>query len=158
MDVLDVSKTISLLNLSSIPLFNGGMYHFKNDAVAAEVFRKARELMRDYKQLGIGGCVLDEPIFAIALASFGIKAVPDDKGLTMRTPYKMIGAINVDVLKGFASFNKAGQQVSPAIVHFAGNACSFEYKREELKLDLANKFPSSNTGTISLLVNLLFSC
>ena len=94
MDLMDVSKTISLLNLNSIPVFNGGLYHFKSDDAAADVFRKAREVMRDYKQFDLGEKFFkEEPVFAIALASSGIDAVSDEKGLTMRTPYKMIGTI-----------------------------------------------------------------
>jgi hypothetical protein len=158
-NLMDISKTISLLNLNSIPLFNGGMYHFKNDDTAAEVFRKAREVATDYERFDLGEkFITEEPVFAIALASSGIDAVSDEMGLTMRTPYKMIGNINVDVLKGVASFNKNGRHVSPAIVHFAGNACPFEYKRERLKLDLASKLSVANHDKISFLVNLGFSC
>jgi hypothetical protein len=167
MGLMDVGRTMSLLNLTSVPAFNGGMYYFRNDSVANSVFRKSRELSAEYDRLGFedfNGEISrkpffsEEPVFAIALASSGIDAVVDADGLIMRTPYMMIGGITIDVLKGFARFNKAGQQVMPAIVHFAGSACAFEYRRERVKLALAHKLSLLGHDRISTVVNLAFSC
>ncbi len=157
-DILDVSDMISILGLSSLPVFNGGIYYYKNNAKAAQVFSEARRIEKDYESLGIGKfreSIADEPVFAIALALCGIEAVQDPQGLTMRTPLNMTGSLQIDVLKGYCQFIKEGQLVQPAIAHFCGSfAEGFYYHREKLKLDLL-QFNLACVGRLSLYSHLL---
>ncbi len=157
-DLLEISEAKSIFGVDSIPVFNGGLYYFNKSDKANEVFKQARIIMEDYKKLGIKsfrGGIADEPLFGLSLALCGIDAI-DDKGASMRSTIKMVGWLKVDVLKGICSFNKEGKRVNPAILHFADNTCLYEYKREQLKLTLVDKFPDADYETISLLSNLTF--
>ncbi|MGA9382052.1 MAG: hypothetical protein WBV73_25100 [Phormidium sp.] len=159
MDVMDVPQIMALFNLDSIPVFNGGLYYFKKNEAANKVFLKAREIGDNYEKIGLGnfrGGIADEPAFAIAIAMNRIRAISDEQGLTMRTPYNMTGSLKLDVLQGISSFIKEGQRVNPAIVHFCDNLCSFDYKREQVKLELVTKFKGLNYKIISFIVNLIF--
>lgn len=156
----DVAPIISRFKIDSISVFNGGLYYFKQTPLAREIFEKARELADRYDEIGLArlrGSRADEPVFAIALGLCGIQGI-EDGGLTMRTPIKMIGPMEIDVLKGFCRFNSNGQEVKPAIVHFCGNqAKGFYYRREKIKLYLARKNSYFNHQTISFCTNLIFS-
>lgn len=156
----DVPHILSLFNIDSITVFNGGLYYFKNNELASKVFEEARKIADKYDQIGLvrlRGTSNDEPIYSIASAVCGIPAI-DERGLVMRTPIKMIGNLEIDVLKGFCRLNSNGQQAQPAIMHFCGNqASSFHYRRETLKLYLLKKFPNLDRNTISDIVNLIFS-
>lgn len=155
----DVEKIISLFQLESLTMFNGGLYYFKNNKDTAEVFKKAREIAANYDEIGLvrlRGSSNEEPIYSIALAVCGINGI-EDRGLTMRTPINMIGSLEIDVLKGFCRFNSNGQIVEPAIMHFCGSQTSgFYYQREKLKLYLANQLPNINRHLIANQINLIF--
>jgi hypothetical protein len=156
-DILDIEKIISLLNLSSVPVFNGGIYYYKNNSEVAQVFSEARRIEKNYESLGIEkfrASVADEPVFAIALALTNIEAVTDEQGLTMRTPLNMTGSIHIDVLQGYCHFIKEGKLVQPAIAHFCGGfAEGFYYNRERLKLNLLQRMPHLNYQLISWVAN-----
>jgi len=156
----DVAKILSQFKIDSISTFNGGFYYFKNNEKAKKVFTEARKIADNYNQIGLAsvrGSSNDEPIYSIALAVCGISGV-DDRGLVMRTPVKMIGNLEIDVLKGFCRLNSNGKPAQPAIMHFCGNQSQgFYYRREQLKLYLAKKFPNLDRNIISTQVNLIFS-
>ncbi|HTE02438.1 MAG TPA: hypothetical protein VK668_24285 [Mucilaginibacter sp.] len=154
---MDVAEMCKKFSLPSIPLFNGGTYYFKNDAVATGIFNRARELKDDYLELGFKpfrGSINEEPLIAVAMALNQVEAV-DDRGFGMRTPIGMKGSLNVDVLNERCSFNKDGEIAEPAIMHFAGDfAYYFHYKRECAKLKALHKFPFIGKKLMSFLVNL----
>jgi hypothetical protein len=157
---MDVAEMCKKFGLASIPLFNGGTYYFNDKAIAAEIYNKARELAESYKALGFTefrGSINEEPLVAVAMAINNIEAV-DDKGIGMRTPIGLIGPLKIDVLNKKCSFNKEGEHVDPAIMHFAGSyADAFHYKREVAKLKMAHRFPFLNKKLISVIVNLTFN-
>ena len=89
----------------------------------------------------------------MALAKHGIEAL-DDGGTTMRTPIGMRGELDIDVLRGYCSFDKDGQYVSPRIMHFAGSwTRGFRYRRETLKLVLHRRLSFVPPTVISLVIN-----
>ena len=141
----DVASMCRRLGVDSIPRFNGGMYYFDDSDRARAVFHTARELMARYDELGLDpmarGFSSDEPVVAMALATHGIRAV-DDHGQTMRTPIGIRGPLDIDILRGYCRFNKAGTPVTPAIPHFADwRTRAFHYNREAAKLWLSGRLP-----------------
>ena len=152
----DVAQMTAAVGANSLPKFNGGLYYFDRSTVADTVFASARDLMRRYGELGLADHALghsDEPVLAMALAKHAIEAV-DDGGTTMRTPIGIRGDLDIDVLRGYCSFDKEGQQVKPRIVHFAGSwTRGFRYRRESLKLTLHRRLPFVPARMISAGVN-----
>ena len=157
---MNVAEMCKKFNLQSIPLFNGGTYYFNKSYVVADIYSKARELSASYCELGFiefRGSINEEPLISVAMAITGVDAV-DDNGAAMRTPIGLQGSLNIDVLNGKCGFNKQGEYVEPAILHFAGSyADAFHYKREVAKLKMANKLPALNKKVVSVIVNLSFN-
>lgn len=143
-----ISKLTEELGLSGgLPVFNSGALYWRKGATAHRVFNTARQLIPRYAELGFGAfrqgfLVNDEPLIAIGMASAEQRPVPDD-GLLMRTPLQLEGRIQIDSLKGYCRFVKAGQVVQPACVHFCGPHARFGYyKREARKINLSWRHPS----------------
>jgi hypothetical protein len=154
---MDVAGICRKFNVPSIPLFNGGVYYFRKDAVTNNIYNTARQLKDQYADIGMEsfrGMLADEPLMAVALAINQVEAV-DDKGKAMRTPIGIQGALAIDVLNGVCSFNKDGEVVEPAIMHFAGDfAYYFHYKRECAKLKMFHLFPFLGRKLASMFINL----
>lgn len=152
----DVAEMAATVGSDSLPVFNGGLYYFDDSSVARSVFASGRELMERYEDLGLAEHSLghsDEPVVSMALAKHGIEAL-DDGGNAMRTPIGMRGQLDVDVLRGYCSFDKAGQRVTPRVMHFAGSwTRGFSYRRETLKLALHRGLPIVPGRAISVMVN-----
>jgi len=152
----DVAEMAATVGADSLPVFNGGLYYFDDSPVARSVFATGRDLMGRYEELGLAGHSLghsDEPVVSMALAKHGIEAL-DDGGNAMRTPIGIRGELNVDVLRGYCSFDKDGTQVTPRVMHFAGSwTRGFRYRRESLKLALHRGIPFVPGRAISLMVN-----
>lgn len=157
---MDVAEICKKFNLQSIPLFNGGVYYFKKNEVTTNIYNKARELYENYTGLNfvkIRESINEEPLIAVAMAINNIEAI-DDEGAAMRTPIGINGALTLDILNKKCYFNKAGVNVEPAILHFAGSfADGFHYKRETAKLSVANKYPMLNKKLISVIINLIYN-
>ncbi len=152
----DVAQMAAAVGASSLPKFNGGLYYFNRSVASEMVFASAREIVRSYEELGLADHALghsDEPVMAMALAKHGIEAL-DDGGTTMRTPIGIRGDLDIDVLRGYCSFDKDGQYVTPRIMHFAGSwTRGFRYRRETLKLALHRGLPFVPASVISRVVN-----
>jgi len=75
----------------------------------------------------------------------------------MRTPIGIRGPLRLDVLRGGCRFNKQGVVVEPTLVHFCGwRARGFHYRRERLKLRLANRTtlaPALISRAVDLIAN-----
>jgi len=157
---MDVAATCERFGLPSIPLFNGGTYYFNNKELAAAVYGNARRLMKEYKDIGFGefrGSINEEPLIAVSMALNNVEAV-DDKGIGMRTPIGIIGALTVDILNEVCSFNKEGDVVSPAILHFSGSySDAFHYRREAAKLKLMNSVPFLGKKTIAIMISIAYN-
>jgi hypothetical protein len=157
---MDVAAMCKRFNLPSIPLFNGGTYYFDKSDAALKIYNKARQLKENYTELGFSnfrGSINEEPLISVAMAINNIESV-DDKGSVMRTPIGINGPLKIDVLNKTCFFNKSGEDVSPAIMHFSGSyANAFHYKREGAKLKLAVHFPFVGNKIISFLVNMFYN-
>ena len=141
----DIDRVLRSIGREELPKFNGGIYYLRRSTVVSEVFETARALADRYEEIGLRawrGGINEEPVLAAALSVHGVRAV-DDGGRAMRTPIGMRGWLHVDVLRGSCRFNKAGVEVRPAIVHFAGPFASERdprggfYLRERDRLERA---------------------
>jgi hypothetical protein len=135
---LDVDFVLDHFELDYLPKFNGGTYYFRRCDQTSRFFAKARELLADSKNLRLAtfrqDSPADESLFSIAMALEGLHSTSmGAKG--MWTPASSRGAIELDVQRGWCSFEKEGHIVYPEIVHFASHyAYSFAYFRECVKL------------------------
>ncbi len=134
----DLERARSRFGVTEYPVFNGGVYYFEKSPKAQAVFEAARDFVDDYDALSMPrftGKMGDEPLVSLAMAIHGCRAVPDPEGLGMKTPVGIRGCFRISVLRGDCRFDKAGQNVRPAIVHFGG-AClgQYHYAREARKL------------------------
>ena len=157
---MDVAAMCNKFNLSSIPLFNGGTYYFKNSSTTTCIYDKARELKANYMENGFEifrGSINEEPLISVAMAINNTEAVEDD-GIGMRTPIGILGPLQIDVLNNKCRFNKEGEIVEPAIMHFSGAySAAFHYKRELAKLKAYNTVPFLGSTFISFIINLIFN-
>jgi len=94
----DVAMLCHRLDVSSIPKFNGGLYYLERGAASSSVFRRARELVASYDELGLvrlRGTPNDELVIASAMALHGLRAVPDD-GSFMSDPQACPGPMEIN--------------------------------------------------------------
>ncbi|MEJ8801769.1 hypothetical protein [Pontibacter sp. H249] len=147
------------LNIEYLLSFNGGVYYFKKNKIAEQVFNKAKTLVTSYDELGIDrhrGGINEEPLMSLAMGIFRMNSI-DDERLGMYTPVNLKGTINIDVLKGKCEFVKGDTLVSPAIMHFGGGYPeAFHYRRESRKIDLVYQFKLNRSFTSSL-VNIIYN-
>ena len=123
------------------PVFNGGLQYFKKSAQAEDVFRKAKQLFRDYDNLQLrrnNKRENDEPLISLAMAQAGLTAKGDSCLDVMFAPERPLFKLHINVLAGESWFYRCGRLVRPVIVHFVGtrDTC-YEYLREELRLEIA---------------------
>ncbi len=138
----DIPRFFKEFGIKSLPKFNGGIYWFRNCTEASNFFNLARNLLKDYRNLGfrdfhntIGPN--DEAIFATCMVLKNINML-EDEGRLMRTPVGMRGKLFIDSFGKGCKFNKNGINVYPAICHFSAQwSKTFEYNREAFKLALA---------------------
>ena len=120
----DVGKALRKVGGKRFPKFNGGVYFFRKNARAQEIFEEAEEMRARQKELGIldfdAAGPGEETLIGLAMAKLGMDECYDDAGRLMRTPLNATGPIHLDILRAECSFEKQGQQVEPAIVHFCG--------------------------------------
>lgn len=139
--------------------FNGGLYYFKKNKIAEQVFNQAKALLSKYDELGIDrhrGGINEEPMMSLAMGLCRMNCI-DDGRQGMYTPVGLKGTITIDVLKGKCEFIKSDRNVSPAIMHFGGGYPeAFHYRREAKKLHLVYRFKLNRSFT-SALVNITYN-
>lgn len=144
---MDVKSILDRYNLASLPKWNGGTYFFKKDIISRKVFDVSRSIFSKYSEIGLKSLgqmgINEEPIFAIACAVLGLKAIKDKHSIGMYTPLGLIGDFQIDIVTGKCVYNKNGVIVSPSIAHFCGSlSAQFHYSREVFKLRLlTSKYP-----------------
>ncbi|MDB5150379.1 MAG: hypothetical protein JWQ57_4399 [Mucilaginibacter sp.] len=145
----DIQTISNNFNVPHIPKFNGGLYYLEKGNKATEVYTTARELEKEYDELGfvrLRGRPNDEVLMALAMQLHGQIPIIDD-GTIMSDPQACPGGYKIDVIKGKRwLINPRAphrlhqswypfQKVSPAIVHFLGHYTQhYPYKREEYRL------------------------
>jgi hypothetical protein len=136
----NIKETIKQIDATWLPKFNSGMFLFKKDAIAKQIFDIAHGYLIHQNEKGMsvdffrGKMLPDEPFLAIALAKNNIKPV-EDYGRFSRTLINA-GKIRIDVIKRFAFFYKGSKFVFPFVVHFCGNFGNLFFLREKFKLFL----------------------
>ena len=127
----------SRVDRASYPGFNGGLLHFRRSATADAVFARARSLVASYDDLGLtrlpGGGINDEPLFSMAMAEVGCRAVENDDLEIFFGPH--LGPIEIDVLAGTCEIPRDGRVLRPMVCHFEGSDKDRPaYARERLRL------------------------
>jgi hypothetical protein len=135
---LNVDHALKELNLTAIPKFNGGTYYFERSSEASEFFTTARNILDNFKTLGL--CEFrrngpnDESVYALAMAIHKLGPTSMGPG-GMWTPVGYKGPLLLNALKGKCSFEKEEMQLFPEIIHFPGEYMyCFAYARERAKL------------------------
>jgi hypothetical protein len=166
----DVGSVCAHFGLPSIPKFNGGIYYLERGAKASAVYQRARELEKDYDDLGLvrlRHSPNDELLMAIAMALEGCSALPDD-GTILGDPLSCPLIGEVDVVRGLARLSNpphgdAGHNdsypvraIQPRVLHFLGNYTShssYRAARGTLELAQASGLPAS---IVSLFVTVFY--
>lgn len=117
----DISKVCERFKIKEMPKFNGGLYYFEKGEICTKVYRRARELEKQYDQIGLvrlRGRPNDELLMAIAMAENGLKAIKDD-GSIIADPQAYPGRMSLKILEGRA---KLTNPVPPSKHHVAWNS------------------------------------
>jgi hypothetical protein len=137
-EFVDVDRVLQHFGLRGLPKFNGGIYYFKQNAAASAVFETARGLIDRAGELGFrtfrGGGLADEALYSVAMALHGISLTDMAPG-GMWTPLNATSPLTIDSVRGTCSFAKAGERVTPDIMHFTSMTDSFPYLRESRRLE-----------------------
>jgi len=145
--IRDLREFLGRLGIPSLPVFNGGIYHFTRGPGSGEVFRLAREIFQRRDELGLlpfkAAGAADEPVYAAAMRLAGIEPLPWDGATIMGTALDCFeGLGSIDVVAGRSRFMKLGHNIAPAVIHFNMNAqFSPVYFRECFRLRLGPGFP-----------------
>ena len=122
----------------SYPSFNGGVYYFRKEPIAREVFERAQRFSTNYASLGLKrprGHANDELLISLAMASLGLRAQDDPGMVVMVAPEGPPYEIDIDVIAGRCRFQHRGHMVEPEIIHFVGPRDRIAaYSRERLAL------------------------
>lgn len=128
----------AIVDAPHYPAFNGGVYFFRQSAVARDVLARAAAYSADYDSLGLKrprGRHNDELLVSLAMASLGLRANDSRALRIMAMPDPADRTITIDVLRGHAAFTWKGARVEPEIVHFVGARDRLPlYRREQLVL------------------------
>jgi hypothetical protein len=140
---LDFSLVEKQTGLNELHGFNGGVYYVEKGTLSEAAFRKAREIVEQFRDYGIpefrDGEPNDEYVLALALAvcKCGLAKVSRQ---VMQIPLGLDGKLRLDVISGKVAFSVWGRHVNPAIVHFCGYFRDWPiYSRECLKLRVLEK-------------------
>lgn len=126
--------------IAAVPQFSGGFLYYERTERAQELIQEVMALASRYDELGLrrnGGHVVDEVCIALAMAKTGIgKVFPDSLNASM-TPWRAIGPVHLDVLRGECSFARKKPElevVRPMIYHSARAKWDTAYWRELRKV------------------------
>jgi len=124
-----------MFGISYVPRFNGGFYYFNKSEKAVQVFKKANELVGEFKRIGfylVHGFPDEEPIISVAIALCGLKPVPDSSNI-MFSPIGRGFWFKLSIPKRKISFKKYGIPVSPIILHCCADLCDSRHYRKAVR-------------------------
>jgi hypothetical protein len=136
-------------NLPHLPKFNGGLYYLENGPDAIEIYNSAREIEKNYDEIGfvkLRNRPNDEVIMALAMQIHSQTPIADDGGI-MSDPQACPGQYQINVINGKRwllnppfphPLHQAWypfEKVEPIIFHFLGSYTQeYPYKRETYRL------------------------
>jgi hypothetical protein len=145
----DVEKICKKFKVPHFPKFNGGIYYLEKGDNAIAVYTKARELEKEYDEIGfirLRNTPNDEVIMALAMQIHNQKVLLDD-GTILSDPQACQGGYEIDVIAGKCwLYNPPKphplhqewykfERVFPLIFHFLGDYTDhYPYKSEVYKL------------------------
>lgn len=145
----DIDRVMSQLNLKEIPKFSGGFLYYRRTEEAQQLIERIMDLQGRYDELGLqrnGGKVVDEVCISLAMAQSGIGTVVPDSRQYSLTPWRRMGPIHLDVLRGECRFMRSMPELElarPTIYHTAMAKWDFAYWREVKKLLRAYRYPQA---------------
>lgn len=163
----DVAVVCKKYNVGHLPKFNGGIYYLENGPIAAKVYKTARELEKQYDEIGfvrLRGRPNDEVLMALAMQLNNQQPINDD-GSILAEFVNFQSGIKSDLLKGKAELyndpihhnyqkNWPLTISKPLIVHFLGHHNQISpYIKEVslLKFTYYNKYPLIMARTLTWL-------
>lgn len=106
----------------SIPNINGGIYYFRKTDRAAAVFEEARSIFHRRDEIGLkpfkNSPINEEPAYALALVSTGVKMLPWDGDRVMDMTFDIEPGEEIDIRRPSARFRVHERSVDPIVVHF----------------------------------------
>jgi len=153
---IDIGSFTKKHQLPYVIIFNGGLYYFKSNSSAKQIFSTAKSLIDHYDTLGFDKHKLglnEEPLMSYAMAQHHETPYQDKGHKSMYTPIGIQSTFYMEALAGECRFKKYDQEVCPSVVHFSGHHTdTYFYHREVLKIKLYTNSKLSRK-VISTLVN-----
>jgi len=164
----DVAAICRRFNIPHLPKFNGGIYYLENGPEAVKVYNKARELEKQYDQIGfrrLRNRPNDEVLMALAMQLYNQKPVDDD-GTIMAEFVNFQSGIKSDLLSGTVElYNTPShpnyqpswhlQVAKPQIVHFLGHhnkLIPYIKEARQLKYIFEDKFSERKSRALTFTV------
>lgn len=128
------------LGLERIPKFSGGFMYYERQPETERLLKKVFELRDGYDGLGLrrnGGHVVDEVCISLGMALTAVGTVVPDSANYSITPWRRIGPMHLDVLRGeclFYRLNPGLERCKPVIYHSAMAKWDIAYWREANRL------------------------
>jgi hypothetical protein len=145
----DIGQICRKFNITKIPKFNGGIYYIENGETAKRVYAKARDLEKQYDEIGfkrLRNLPNDEVVMALSMELNEMTPVFDD-GKVMSDPQACPGGYKIDLIKGKCYLINPPyphpkhqlwypfEKVEPVIFHFLGYYTQhYPYQREIRRL------------------------
>lgn len=128
--------------VEQIPKFSGGFLYYERTANAQTLIDEILSYRDRYDELGLrrnGGKIVDEICISLAMAKLNIGKVFDDSCGFSLTPWRRVGPLELDVVRGRCSFARlmpeSGLEVArPLVYHTAMARYDIAYWREVRKL------------------------
>ncbi|SHN24046.1 hypothetical protein [Mucilaginibacter sp. OK098] len=145
----DITAICKKYNVPHIPKFNGGLYYLEKGEVATRIYKRARDIEKQYDEIGfvrLRNRPNDEVIMALAMQLEDMKPLIDD-GTIMSDPLACPGEYKIDIINGRTLLVNPPlphaehrpwypfEKVTPIIVHFLGEyTLHYPYRREVYRL------------------------
>jgi len=137
----DSASVRHTFDICDFPTFCGGFYLFRRTPLANNIFITARELAARYDQLGIcrlGSFRNDEPLFALAMAEYGVMPEPQQAWIVNMTQWDL-RSLSVDYVPPMAECQRGTSCFFPKLVHFQAFRNQPIYYRERFSVHALGK-------------------
>lgn len=158
-----VPSTIKKFEIINLPWFVGSVYFFKNSAITKKIIARAKELKKQYDELGfvrLRDKENEEPLLAVAMATYNQYPIADD-GL-IKADRMFYDELRSNIVTGKAILinnnpstinGREKKLVNPLIVHFND---SFSEREEYLAEEYRLKHLQQNTFLTAFYIAIKF--